>query len=428
MNASPPPVSSSETAPPTHAGPTPIHVPDSFAALARSAPEDLSGLRRIRWLSRRLDRLPDTDRRKAKDDLDALAARMVRLNASDLDLGGPAAAHQVWFRVDGCKRPYPDMGTFDLAATDAWLLSILADHQRDALLHRFSVDFGHSLAVHPDEPERRFRATVYFDNQHVALGMRLLAWKPRPLRSLGFHPLVERGFLFRYVRDGLTLFTGVTGSGKSTTLDAIVDANNEDTAAHILIVAQPLEFIHTSKKCIIRHREVGTDVQSFVDGMVQGLRQDPDIVIVGEMRDSETISTAMEMADTGHKVFSTLHTGSAIETIDRIVAEYPSDEQHRVRNRLADVLRCVVSQKLLPSIGGGRTLAKEVLWMTPASRAAIKNGNVPEIYQMMWQGQDQGMITLEQSLARLIRRGEVATDTALSYANNKRRLLHMLRS
>jgi twitching motility protein PilT len=148
---------------------------------------------------------------------------------------------------------------------------------------------------------------------------------------------------------------------------------------------------------------------------------------VGEMRDPETIESALEMAGTGHKVFSTLHTGSAVETIDRIVAEYPSDEQERVRNRLADVLRCVVSQKLVPTIGGGRVLAKEVLWLTSAAKAAIKNNNTGEIYQMIWEGADQGMITLEQDLMRLVQIGDISADVALSYANNKRRLLQILR-
>lgn len=406
----------------------PLTLPDSFKSLAREAPTDLGGLQRLIWLTDRLDRLPDEDRRRGRELFDRLAQEMVVLDASDLDLGGPAAREHPWFRVDGNKNPHPELGTFELEATDVWLLSILSEHRRSTLLKEYGVDYGYSASIREDEKEQRYRITVYIDNGHLALCMRLLAWKPRPLRSLGFHPIIERGFMFRHVRDGLTLFTGVTGSGKSTTLDAIVDANNKDIDAHILIVAQPLEYIHTSEKCIIRHREVGTDVANFVDGMVQGLRQDPDIVVVGEMRDPETISTAMEMADTGHKIFSTLHTGSAIETIDRIVAEYPPEEQARIRYRLADVLRCVVSQKLLPSVSGGRVLAKEVLWLTPASRAAIKNGNTSEIYQMIWQGSDQGMTTLEQDLARLVSRGEVRTETAISYANNKRRLLQLLKA
>src|SRR5690606_14756813 len=178
--------------------------------------------------------------------------------------------------------------------------------------------------------------------------------------------------------------------------------------------------------CVVRHREVGTDVASYVDGMVQALRQDPDMVVVGEMRDAESITSALEMSDTGHKVFSTLHTGSAIETIDRVVAEYPSSEQDRSRYRLADGLRCIVSQKLLPSIGGGRVLAKEVMSMTPSARAAIKNNNTGEIYQMMWSGQDQGQLTLEQDLFRLLHNGEITAETALGFANNKRRLLQLM--
>ncbi len=228
--------------------------------------------------------------------------------------------------------------------------------------------------------------------------------------------------MFRHVRDGLTLVTGVTGSGKSTTLDAVIDANNDDVEAHVVIIAKPVEFMHESRKCIIRHREVGRDVRSFKEGIVHSLRQDPDIVVIGEMRDPSTISAALEITDSGHKVFSTLHTSSAVESLDRIVAEYPPDEQDRVRNRLADVLRCVISQKLLPRVGGGRIMAKEVLWMTPSSRAAIKNQNTGEIYQMMWEGWNQGMITLEQDLFRLMRQGRITTDTAINFANNKRRL------
>jgi len=407
------------------AAPASMALPDALRALGDRGASDLNGPRRIRRYAEQVNQLAPADRTAARAQVETLARKMIELNASDLDFGGPAAVERIWYRVDGRKEVYPEMGSLTMDEADLLLTALLAPHQQDHLLDHFAVDFGYSLPV--DDEERRYRTTVYFDNQHLALSMRMLAWKPRPLRSLGFHPLIERGFMFRYVRDGLTLFTGVTGSGKSTTLDAIVDANNEDVEGHILIVAQPLEYIHTSKQCIVRHREVGTDVRSFVDGMVQGLRQDPDIVIVGEMRDPETISTAMETADTGHKVFSTLHTGSAIETIDRIVAEYPSDEQERVRHRLGDVLRCVVSQKLLPAVGGGRVLAKEVLWMTPSSRAAVKNGNVGEIYQMIWQGTDQGMTTLEQDLNRLVRNGDVTLDVAMSYANNKRRLLQLVK-
>ena len=400
------------------------------AALAAVAAVDaeLTGMDRLQALAERLETLTIEDRDVIRAGHRRLVRKMVELDASDLDLGGPACNGTPWYRVDGFKRSYPEMGEFSLDETDAHLLSVLTRTQLERLLANFSVDFGYSLSPEKEgDPVRRFRVTVYVDNGHVALCQRMLAHTARSLRSLGFHPLIEQGFLFQRVRDGITLFTGVTGSGKSTSLDAIVDANNEDCEGHILIVAQPIEFIHSSKRCVVRHREVGADVGSFVDGMVQGLRQDPDIVVVGEMRDPETITAAMEMADTGHKVFSTLHTASAIETVDRIVAEYPPSEQERVRHRLGDVLRCIVSQKLLPAVGGGRALAKEVLWVHSPARAAIKNGNTNEIYQMIWQGGDQGMITLEQDLARLVHLGDVTMETALDYANNKRRFLSLVR-
>jgi twitching motility protein PilT len=229
-----------------------------------------------------------------------------------------------------------------------------------------------------------------------------------------------------YIKNGLTLITGITGSGKSTTLDAIVDAHNQIDPAHVVIIASPVEYVHTSKTCIIRHREVGRDVLSFRDGVIQALRQDPDIIIIGEMRDPETIMAALEVTDTGHKVFSTLHTSSASETIDRIVAETNPTEQVRIRNRLADVLVCIVSQKLVPGLDGKLILAKEVLIVTPSVKAAIKNNNVSEIYMMINQGGPQGMITLEQDLKRLYMSKKISLETAIAYANNKTRIHQIL--
>ena len=400
-------------------------LPPSYYRLLDEAPGDLRGGDLMRWFVERLQRLPQKDRDEVLTLYESFARGMIILDASDLDLGGPAANGYAWYRVDGDKKPFPELGEMTVQETDLMILTQLSPSQQKKIIEQLSADFSYSIV--DGGKERRYRATSYWDNQHLAICMRLLAGEPRPLRSLGFHPAIEKGFLFSQVRDGLTLFTGVTGSGKSTTLDAIIDANNQDTAGHILLVAQPIEYVHTSKKCIIRHREVGSDVTSFADGMIQGLRQDPDIVVVGEMRDRETISAAMETADTGHKVFSTLHTASAVESVDRIVAEYPSEEQDRVRYRLGDILRCVVSQKLLPAIGGGRVLAKEVLWCTSSVKAAIKNGNTHEIYQMLWQGSKQGMTTLEQDLARLVRSGEVTPESAVNYANNKRRLIALLR-
>lgn len=402
-------------------------LPKICKTILESVPPSLVGEDRARYLAEQVNALLDKDRTLLREHMQLLVKRMLELNASDLDMGGPGANGYVWYRVHGDKRPYEEIGTYLCDETALLILNLLTERQLQIFFEAYSLDFSYELPIEGrNGMPRRFRATVYFDMDHVALNMRAISDEIRPLKSLGFHPLIERGLMFRHVRDGLTLVTGVTGSGKSTTLDAIIDANNDDVYAHVVIIARPIEYVHRSRKCLIRHREVGRDVRTFKDGIVQALRQDPDIIVIGEMRDPETISAALEITDSGHKVFSTLHTSSAVETIDRIVAEYPPEEQDRVRNRLADVLRCVVSQKLVPKIGGGRILAKEVLWMTPSARAAIKNKNTSEIYQMMWEGGAMGMTTMEQDLCRLVRQQLITPEVAFDFANNKRRLQQLL--
>ncbi|MDX1439699.1 MAG: PilT/PilU family type 4a pilus ATPase, partial [Rubricoccaceae bacterium] len=400
-------------------------LPPYVEKIARSCPRIYVGEDRLRFYCNAIDAMDVEKREHLRDFLDSFVARMHSMGASDMDIGGPACVGHVWFRVDGDKCPYDELGSRSNDEIDIVILNLLSPKQREDLFTHQSADFSHYLSV-PGTQDRRFRCTVYFDNQNLGLCMRAINENVRKLESIGFHPIVQRGFMFRNVRHGLVLFTGVTGSGKSTTLDAIIDANNHDFHGHIVIVAKPIEYMHAPDKCIIRHREVGADVPSFKDGVTQALRQDPDIIMIGEMRDPETISSAIEAADTGHKVFSTLHTSSAVESLDRIVAEYPTEEQNRIRMRLADVLSCVVSQKLAPRVGGGRVLVKEVLWVTANVKAAIMNGNTGEIYQMMWEGGKQGMITLEQDLFRLVRERKITPEIAIQYANNKRRLKQLL--
>ncbi len=397
-------------------------LPPVVQALAANTPELLRGEERMHYHVEQLKKLEFADRAVLRSFLDGQLARMVGMNASDMDIGGASSNGHIWFRIDGRKRPDLEAGTFSVDEGALLILNLLTRSGIESLLSWMSADFSYEVQVDEGRKRRRFRASAYLDLGHLVLNMRAISEDLRTLRSIGFHPVVEKGLLFNHVRDGLTLITGVTGSGKSTTLDAIVDANNEVSEGHIVIIGKPIEYVHASKKCMVRHREVGLDVPTFKDGIVQALRQDPDIVVIGEMRDPETITAAMEITDSGHKVFSTLHTSSAVESIDRIVAEYPTDEQVRVRQRLGDVLRCIVSQKLLPKRGGGRILAKEVMWMTPQATAAVKNGNTSEIYQMMWEGGSQGQITLEQDLFRLMGQGHITPDTAMAYANNKRRL------
>lgn len=404
-----------------------MRLPPIVRELARAAPRRLVGEERLRFYAEQLDRL-DTERREAMARfLDQYIRRMHAMGASDMDLGGPACGGHVWLRVNGDKRPHFELGVASSDETDVLVLNLLTERQRADLFRVQSADFSYKVED-ADGVARRFRATSYFDAQHLGLCMRAINETVRSLDSIGFHPMIARGLMFRNVRAGLALVTGVTGSGKSSTLDAIIDANNHDFDGHIVIVAKPIEYVHAPDRCIIRHREVGPDVPSFKDGVSQALRQDPDIIMIGEMRDPETIDAAIEAADTGHRVFSTLHTASAIESIDRIVAEYPPVEQDRVRARLADVLNCVVSQKLPPKIGGGRVLAKEVLWVTPSVKAAILNNNTGEIYQMIWEGGRQGMITLEQDLFRLVRERKITPEIGLQYSNNKRRFQQLMQS
>ena len=402
-------------------------LPASLARAIASVPRSFSGEQRLRALAEAVAVLSERDRERLTEVVETFVSRMIDLGASDIDAGGTGAAGKVWYRVSGDKTPHEEVGVFSIGETDVLLLNLLNEPQLRVLFEECSIDFSFQLPfTGTDGRRRRFRATVYYDYDHLGLNMRAITDEVRPLRSVDFHPAIERGLLFRYERDGLTIITGVTGSGKSSTLDAIIDANNIDVSAHIVIVGKPIEYMHASKKSIVRHREVGKDVRSFKEGIVQALRQDPDIVVIGEMRDPETISSALEITDSGHKVFSTLHTSSAVESIDRIIGEYGHEEQERIRNRLADVLRCVVSQKLAPRIGGGRVLCKEVLWMTPPARAAIKNNNAGEIYQMMWEGTAIGMTTMEQDLFRLVRQRLITPETAASYANNKKRLQQLM--
>ncbi len=392
--------------------------------IARSMPAHFVGLEMVDFVARTLDSLDDRALMALRTFYNLLLYRMRQLEASDIDVGSYGTAGRIWLRIHGSKKPCPEYPELPPRHADVLILGILSSRQRSGLLANRSIDFSHHTV--DDGITVRYRGTAYFDLEGLAMNMRAITAKVRPYSSYGFHPTVTGMVNLQHTKEGLILVTGITGSGKSTTLDAIIDANNNAVDAHIIIIGSPIEYVHTPARCVIRHREVGRDVLAFKDGIVQALRQDPDIVVVGEMRDPETIMAALEITDSGHKVFSTLHTSSAVESIDRIVGEVPPIEQDRVRNRLADVLRVVISQKLIPTLDGRRILAKEVLVVTPSVRAAIKNGNTSEIYQMIHEGFAQGMCTMEQDLNRLYRTGVISAEEAMNYANNKKRIQQLL--
>jgi twitching motility protein PilT len=352
-------------------------------------------------------------------------SRMFTLNASDIDMGGYGSQGYVWYRVYGSKKPDPSLGKYVPDEINILIQSIIGERQRSYLFENRNLDFSHMLLMENSE-FRRFRADAYFDLDQIALNMRAINNTVRAYKTLDLNANVTKMLSLAHTKEGLCLVTGITGSGKSSTLDSIIDANNHSIEGHIVIIASPIEYVHKSDKCIIRHREVGRDVLSFKEGAVQALRQDPDIIMVGELRDPETILTALEITDSGHKVFSTLHTASAVESIDRIIGETPSEEQERVRNRLADTLRCVISQKLVPSLDGKRVLAKEIMLGLPNVRAAIKNNNTGEIYQMISEGLETGMCTMEQDLKHLYLQKKISLESAMNYSNNKRRLQQLL--
>lgn len=383
------------------------------------------GLERQMVIGDLITRMDESDKLKIQLLMNYFLTRMIALNASDIDLGGYGSRGCIWFRIYGAKKPEKALGEYTLDELNIIIQSILGERQRAFLYENRNLDFSHMLYLENEE-FRRFRADVYFDMDHLALNMRAINTTIRPYKSLEFHPSVTKVVSLVNTKEGLCLVTGITGAGKTTTLDAIIDANNHTVDGHIVIIASPVEYVHKSDRCIIRHREVGRDVLSFKEGAIQSLRQDPDIIMIGELRDPDTILTALEITDSGHKVFSTLHTSSAVESIDRIIGEVPTIEQERVRNRLADVLRCVISQKLVPSMDGKLVLAKEVMIATPSVRAAIKNNNTSEIYQMMSEANDQGMITMEQDLRRLVLAKRISLETALNYANNKRRFQQLM--
>ncbi|MBI4534812.1 MAG: Flp pilus assembly complex ATPase component TadA [Ignavibacteriae bacterium] len=392
--------------------------------IAATIPQTSPGVERQMLIGDMTSKQSPAERSALKKLLDSYLMHMIKISASDIDLGGYGSSGHIWYRVYGDKKPDRKLGDFTPDEFSLLIQSVLVERQRLFLYENRNLDF--SYTVYDGDKMYRYRADAYFDLDQLALNMRAINATVRPFKNLELHPGVARELSLTHSSQGLTLVTGITGSGKSSTLDSIIDANNHSVDAHIVIISSPVEYVHKPDRCIVRHREVGRDVLSFKEGAIQALRQDPDIIVIGEMRDPDTIMTALEITDSGHKVYSTLHTASAVETIDRVIGEVPPIEQERVRMRLADTLSCVISQKLAPTLDGKVVLAKEVMMMIPSVRAAIKNNNTGEIYQMMAESGDLGMITLEQDLKRLYLQKRISLETALFSSNNKRRFQQLM--
>ncbi len=392
--------------------------------LSAQLPDYLLGIKRIRKIESLLTQNEEWQK-LAVEEIQNLVFKMVEQEASDMDLGGYRTNNRVWFRVYADKEP-DDTTFYTEDEANAMLLNILTAEQKETLYKDKNVDFALTIPL-SENNLYRLRGDIYFERDNLAATFRMIRKNLFTLESLNFpHPIVKR-FDLEHEKTGLILITGITGSGKSSTLDSIIDMNNHKNKGHIVIIGNPIEYIHKSDKCLITHRELGEDVTDFDSGTIQALRQDPDIIVVGEMRDPKTVSAVLEVTDSGHKVFSTLHTSSAVESIHRIIAMFPPNEQDRIRYRLAETLKVVVSQKLVPNRRGSLSLAKEILSVDYSVQAAIRNNNITELFQMMTEGKKRGMYTMQQNLLHLVQNGTISAETAMDYANNKKVMLQLLK-
>jgi len=332
-----------------------------------------------------------------------LLAKVLDMGASDLHLtSGARPAVRVHGRLSQLEE-YPVLVPNEV---QAMVYAILTQRQRERLESELELDTAHNMPG-----QARFRLNVYFQRDSVGAAFRLIPYDIKPLDSLGIPPQVGN---FAHLARGFVLVTGPTGSGKSTTLAALVDQANRERNEHIMTVEDPIEFLHAHKGCLVNQREVGEDTRSFANALKHVLRQDPDIILVGELRDLETISIALTAAETGHLVFATLHTQDAPQTVDRIIDVFPTNQQQQVRVQLAGTVQGVLCQQLLPTPDGqGRVVATEVMVATPAVRNLIREGKTHQIYSALQAGAKHGMQTMDQCLAELVRRNRVTYDLAL---------------
>jgi twitching motility protein PilT len=348
--------------------------------------------------------------------LRALLEEMIEREASDLHV---TAGERPKLRVDG---EITNASTGDvLTPKDTLQLaySVLTENQKKRFETEDELDFSFGI-----QNLARFRGNVFKQRGCVAMVIRMIPFNVRTFQDLGLPPVVAR--LAERPR-GLILVTGPTGSGKSTTLAAIIDKINRERKGHIITVEDPIEFIHRHQGCIVNQREVGTDTKSFSSALKYALREDPDVILVGEMRDLETISAALTIAETGHLALATLHTNSAAESINRIIDVFPSNQQSQVRAQLAFVLEGVLTQTLLPKVRGrGRVMAAEIMVATPAIRAMIRDDKVHQIYSSMQSGKKFGMQTMNDALYQLYVNREVAQDECLRVSPDPNEFLRMI--
>jgi twitching motility protein PilT len=351
-------------------------------------------------------------------DFSDILIEVVKQKASDLHL---TAGAPPMIRQRGSLVPIESLPKLTPTDTREIIYAILNSSQRQRLETEWQIDFAYSVPGHG-----RFRVNAYFQRGTLGAAFRLIPSETVPLEKLGMPPII-RGFATK--PRGIVLVTGPTGSGKSTTLASIINEINETRDEHILTIEDPIEFLHQHKRCIVNQRELGADAQSFALGLKAALRQDPDVILVGEMRDMETIGTALTAAETGHLVFATLHTQDAPQTVDRIIDVFPPAQQGQVRAQLAIGLQGIVTQTLLPTADGlGRCVAAEVLVPTPGVRNLIREGKTHQIYSLIQTGGQHGMQTMDASLAGLVREGKVTMAVAETRASEPAEMRKLVES
>lgn len=337
--------------------------------------------------------------------IEILLEEVVRRRASDLHL---QVSLPPMLRVDGSLVPVAGFNPLDEQSIETLLFAILDAEQQQILEKDKEFDFSFAFGT-----LGRFRVNVYHERGNLAAALRLIPNEIKTITELGMPPVVMN---FANYPRGLVLITGPTGSGKSTTLAALIDKLNSETSQHIITIEDPIEFTHKSKKSVVVQREVHYDTYSFSAALRSSLRQDPDVVLIGEMRDLETISAAITIAETGHLVLASLHTNSAAQSIDRMIDVFPPHQQSQIRAQLANILMAICSQRLVPAIGGGRVVSAEILIANPAVRNIIREGKSHQLDAVIQTGADAGMQTMDRTLAGLVQSGVVTYDEARSFA------------
>ena len=348
--------------------------------------------------------------------IEMLLQEVINQHASDLHLqvGLPPM-----LRIDGALTPVANTPSLDGETTERLIFSILDNEQKQILLKDKEFDFSFAFG-----DLGRFRVNAFHERGNIAAAMRLIPNDIPTLAELGLPAVVES---FADYPRGLVLVTGPTGSGKSTTLAALLDKINSERSEHIITIEDPIEFTHKSKRSVIVQREVHYDTYSFSAALRSALREDPDVVLIGEMRDLETISAAITIAETGHLVFATLHTNSASQSIDRMVNVFPPHQQPQIKAQLGNMLMAICSQRLIPAIGGGRLVSAEILVANPAVRNIIREGKSHQLDQVIQTSAKEGMQSMDRTLVQLVQSGQITYDEAKNYAVDLDDLNRMMR-